>query len=170
MSTITDLPLDCVWRPSVDDVAALLRARTKDASGRELGTFTADTRPTDAEVERLISFAVSKIAARVGWTLPDEATYEATHLAAVVTACEVELSYWPEQVRSDRSAYPMLYQFYQDNIEAFVTFVSSMSPPGSKGAGVGTFYVGSGTVYDAYNLGWFGTATVRDVVGNLGRY
>jgi hypothetical protein len=39
--------------PSVLDVAALLRARTKDVNGVEVGTFTDDTRPTSSQVLRL---------------------------------------------------------------------------------------------------------------------
>src|SRR5215471_18531552 len=93
-------PLTIPWRPTVDDVAALIRARTKDASGNELGTFTPATRPTDAEVEELITNGMAKVAALVGWDLPADTYEEARHLASIVAACEVELSYWPEQVRS----------------------------------------------------------------------
>src|SRR5215471_17391851 len=95
-------PLTIPWRPTVDDVAALIRARTKDASGNELGTFTSATRPTDAEVEQLITNGCAKVATLVGWTLPSDAEAEANHLAALWTACEVEQSYWPEQVRTER--------------------------------------------------------------------
>ena len=36
--------------PSVADVAALLRGRTKDSNGVEVGTFNDDTRPTSSQV------------------------------------------------------------------------------------------------------------------------
>lgn len=39
-------PIDIT--PSVANVAALLRARTKDVNGDEIGTFNDDTRPTSA--------------------------------------------------------------------------------------------------------------------------
>jgi hypothetical protein len=45
-------PIDIA--PSVADVAALLRARTKDVNGEEIGTFNDDTRPTSAQVLTLI--------------------------------------------------------------------------------------------------------------------
>jgi hypothetical protein len=38
--------------PSVLDVAALLRARTKDSTGHEVGTFNDYTRPTRARCLR----------------------------------------------------------------------------------------------------------------------
>src|SRR5215831_10447937 len=109
-------PLTIPWRPTVDDVAALIRARTKDASGNELGTFTAATRPTDAEVNQLITNGCAKVASVVGWTLPADAEHEARHLAAVWTAYEVEQSYWPEQVRTERSTALQLLGIYQYDI------------------------------------------------------
>jgi hypothetical protein len=56
--------------PSVADVAALLRARTKDVNGDEIGTFNDDTRPTSAQVITLIDEAVVDIQARMGATPP----------------------------------------------------------------------------------------------------
>ena len=41
-------PIDIM--PSVADVGALLRVRTKDINGEEVGTFNDDTRPTSAQV------------------------------------------------------------------------------------------------------------------------
>jgi hypothetical protein len=43
-------PIDIA--PSVLDVAALMRARTKDSNGIEVGTFNDDTRPTSARCSR----------------------------------------------------------------------------------------------------------------------
>src|SRR5262245_60700010 len=120
-------PLTIPWRPTVDNVAALLRARTKDASGNEIGTFTPATRPTNVEVEMLITNGCAKLAALIGWTIPADAEIEAKHLAAIVAACEAELSYWPEQVRNDRSAYAQLWAMYEANIDNFVSYVAAIS-------------------------------------------
>jgi len=164
----TDTPIDPMtvpWRPSVDDVAALLRARTKDASGNEIGTFTDQTRPTDAEVEMLITNGCAKIASLVGWDVPADAQAEALHLAAIVAACEVELSYWPEQVRADRSPYAQLWALFQDDRDAFMQYVSALSPAGSVGTRIGTLDVASGTVVWAYQYGYGGLGkTLSDLV------
>jgi hypothetical protein len=166
--TVTSDPLSIDWRPTVDEVAALLRARTKDASGNEVGTFTDKTRPTDAEVEMLITNGCAKIASLVGWDVPADAQPEATHLAAIVAACEVETSYYPEQVRTDRSAYQQLWAMFQDDRQAFIDYVSALSPVGAVGSEIGTFDVASGTVVWAYQQGLVGPtasgARMSDVV------
>lgn len=101
------------WAPSVQDVAALLRARTKDATGREVGDFTADTRPTDTDVERLLIFGCGDLTANLGTNVPESLWAEARALAALKTACYVEQSFWPEQVGSDRSSWTEMWSMYQ---------------------------------------------------------
>lgn len=83
----------------VSDVAALLRARTRDANGNELGTFTDDgrTRPTAAEVETLIDFAAGDVIGNIDGPLPQNLREEARRLVALGAALLVEGSYFPEQ-------------------------------------------------------------------------
>lgn len=99
--------------PTVDDVAALLRARTQDNHDDEIGTFNDDTRPTGDEVQKIIDQACSVVLTRVGSmdtppmdcpTAPSLRTNAASN-AAMLAVMLVELSYFPEQVRSDRSAF-----------------------------------------------------------------
>ena len=165
--TPTD-PLTIPWRPTVDDVAALLRARTKDASMHELGTFTDQTRPTDAEVELLITNGCAKVASAVGWEIPADAWAEGLHLAAIWAACEVELSYWPEQVRTERSAYAQLHEMYVYDLPIFVDYVAQLTPAGSSSiaARAGTFYSPSATAAWAYTFG-YGLVGLDEVV-NVG--
>jgi hypothetical protein len=160
-------PLTIPWRPAVDDVAALIRARTKDASGNELGTFTDKTRPTDAEVELLITNGCAKIASYVGWELHVDAQAEALHLAAIVTACEVELSYWPEQVRSDRSPFTQLWEMFVYDIGPFANYAAALAPAGTIATRSGTLYTPSATVVYAYQYGWGFGAPLSDVT-NVG--
>ena len=47
--------------PSVDDVALLCATRTIDSSGTQLGEFTSDTNPTDAQTQALIEQAVTLV-------------------------------------------------------------------------------------------------------------
>jgi hypothetical protein len=94
--------------PSVLDVAQLLRARTKNSSGMEVGTFTDDTRPTSAQVAGLAAQAATHIQVRLGTSPPSEILGDAKGCAALLTAMLVELSYFPEQVDSGRSPYDQL--------------------------------------------------------------
>lgn len=96
------------WTPSVAEVGKKMRARTVDASGNELGTFTDDTRPTADEVTDAIVEEVGALASYVGTDLPAVLWPLARSAALARVAARLELDYWPEQVRSDRSAYTEL--------------------------------------------------------------
>jgi hypothetical protein len=89
------------------NVAALLRARTKDSGGRELGEWTDETRPTLAQVDEALALAEGVVAARVGE--PVAACTSPFNVAVVFeAACIIEKSYFPEQVESGRSQYDQL--------------------------------------------------------------
>jgi hypothetical protein len=89
------------------NVAALLRARTKDSGGRELGEWTDETRPTLTQVDEALALASAVVAARVGD--PVDACTGAFNVAVVFeAACIIEKSYFPEQVESGRSQYDQL--------------------------------------------------------------
>jgi hypothetical protein len=126
------------WAPSPDAVAQLLRARTKDSDGVELGVWTDDTRPTLTEVQGIIDTAVGNLAAAVGTVLQDPCREGATGCAALLAAMMVELSYFPEQVRSDRSAYSEYKTLYDEQLTALRACVEASSGgevPGVEGAG-----------------------------------
>jgi hypothetical protein len=93
------------YTPTIDDVGALLRARTKDSDGEEIGTFTPTTRPTDTEVETLIGQAAGYMSLFVGDDTPQALWEEIGDVVSIRAAMTIELSYYPEQVASDRSAY-----------------------------------------------------------------
>ena len=89
------------------NVAALLRARTKDRGGIELGEWTDETRPTAGQVDETIALAARTVAAKVG--TPAEACGDVFAVAVEYeTACLIEKSYFPEQVESGRSHYDQL--------------------------------------------------------------
>jgi hypothetical protein len=100
------------YTPTTTDVARLLRARTKDSNGVELGDWSDETRPTETEVADLIDQATGPVLAELG-RLEDPDDPEryadllpaARFLVALGTACLIEKSYYPEQINSDRSAY-----------------------------------------------------------------
>jgi hypothetical protein len=122
-------------RPSVDQVASLIRARTKDAEGREVGTFNEETRPTAEQVEDHISNAVGLLAPR--WPLElDDSFYPAVQtLTAYRAAMQIEKSYFPEQVRSDRSPYDQLREEYQDDLAALMDALGAGDGDGASALG-----------------------------------
>ena len=133
-----------VWAPSVQDVAALLRARTKDDSGREAGDFTDTTRPTGDEVSRLIVMGCADLIANLGTDVPDSLQPEARALAALKTALYIEQSYWPEQVASDRSSWNEMWQMYQYELQ-------NLKEAAASGGGGST--IGAGSLCTSVNWG-----------------
>jgi hypothetical protein len=121
-SYVPPVPDPSLGRPSVDDVALLLRARTKDSSGNEVGTFDDETRPTADAVEEHITAAMGLVGVR----FPDPAKMseeQATAFAALVAyraACRIEKSYWPEQVQSERSPYALLWAEYLNDFDSLL--------------------------------------------------
>jgi len=106
-----------VWQPTVSDVAALLRARTKQiGTAQELGTFTAETRPTGQQVQTLIRKATGDLAMVIGDEVPGVIMREANETAALKAAMMVELSYFPEQVATNRSPYAQYKELYDDAV------------------------------------------------------
>jgi hypothetical protein len=113
-------------RPTVEQVALLIRARTKDSAGNEVGTFDDDTRPTADQVEEQIDAAVALVGVRFPpqGSLTDEQTGAFQALVAYRAAMRVEKSYFPEQVRTDRSAYTQLREEYLDDLQALTEAIS----------------------------------------------
>ena len=108
--------------PRLDEVAALVRARTA-AFGGEKGTFTDDTRPTASEALRLIETAAADIASRADAPIPDRLVGQARWLATIHAARLIELSYYPEQTSDDDSAYGSLTAIFNPAIVEFLTAV-----------------------------------------------
>lgn len=147
------------WAPTVDDVGALLRARTKDRHGNELGTFTDDTRPTQYQVESIIERVAQDIDDSVDAPLPQRLYGSARRLGTYMAACEVELGYFPEQVSTNRSPYAQLAAVVTERRSALVkAWTADTGGRGDEGGG------GTGAVVSdpaAAPSGGFPGATVR---------
>lgn len=152
------------YLPTPTDVARLLRARTKDANGVELGDWSDQTRPTDTEVADLIDQALGPVLARIGFLeapVEDPDAYAAVipaarHLVTLGAAMLVEKSYFPEQVASDRSAYASYQTEYADCLAA-LTGGSEEGGGGALPSGGGdhaTWGVPSASVLYAYGGYW----------------
>lgn len=100
--------------PTRADVGALMRARTKDTNGNELGTFNDDTRPTGNQVDFYIGSALEHVRLRLGTRIPARATVSAKLAVALRAAYTAELSLWPEQNAAAVSVYSQLKTLYDE--------------------------------------------------------
>jgi hypothetical protein len=140
-------PTPPVTRPTVEQVAVLIRARTKDSNGIEVGTFDGDTRPTAQQVEQLIDSSVAYVGMRLPAPdkLPVELAPGVVEVVALDAACRIEKSYWPEQVLSERSPYALLKTEFDEALAALVDAVEAGGTSGFGGAEIGEIPVGSWT-------------------------
>lgn len=119
--------------PTVDDVAALLRARTQDDNDQEIGTFDDTTRPTGSEVDRIIKQAATVVYNSTGNLVAlscenaDQIREGAKYLISLLACCLVELSYFPEQVRSDRSAFQQYYDIFTNEVTGMPALVQAVN-------------------------------------------
>jgi hypothetical protein len=120
------------YKPTVKDVAALLRARTysdsaepdddaedTDAGGTQIGTFTDNTNPTADEVKETIDQAADDVSMVVGIRLPAAVFKAARFVTALRAANLIELGYIPEQTgdEGDRTVYQSVRLTYEDEVE-----------------------------------------------------
>lgn len=125
---------EATFSPTVDDVAALIRARTKIPGGGEAGTFTEQTRPTKAEVERIIAQAVDHVAAAIGGEpCNDQLIQSSTAAAGMLAAVIIETSYWPEQAEARGSAASRLESLFNARMKSLTAAVAEEC--GGQGTG-----------------------------------
>lgn len=143
------------WAPSVAAVGAVLRARTVDRNGTELGTFTPTTRPTDAQVLTLMDDIAED---EVVGALPRAVTavYEtaARSLVALRTAMQIELTYFAEQLGTSRSIYPQLKELYDDALKRLTTRMDRDTKTEAAVEGAPLFSGPSGGFDDVPIIGW----------------
>jgi hypothetical protein len=154
MSTPEQLVTPPVWAPTVADVAGLIRARTKDNNGNELGTFTEATRPTQVQAAEAVEHACIGLGEKVGAMAP-KCEKTAKLCAAYGAAAEIELSYFPEQARTDRSPYQFLIKRYEALLDGLQQCILNNLPgyaPGGTATGIrsGTMLAMSATAHDFY--------------------
>lgn len=125
-----------LWAPSVGQVAAILRARTRGketiaaSSAREQGTFTATTRPTAAQVTELIELACGDVAAKFAGRSPctDSLRISAASAAAYRAAQLVEISYFPERASGEGTAFAALGELWRDAAASVAAAVVESCP------------------------------------------
>jgi hypothetical protein len=134
------------WAPSVREIAAIMRARTKNANGDEVGTFDETTRPTAAEVEVEIENQSGFMSLIVGFAPTiSEVRTAAKNLTKLRTAMMLESSYWPEQIENGMSPFTSWQEQYRlDMIE-----LKKIIDPGGDGGLPGTE---PGVGFPSYNF------------------
>lgn len=122
------------WTPTLEAVGSLLRARTVDTNGNELGTFTAATRPTANQVEDIIVMAVDEVAVALAGDAPERLWGAAGSLATYRAAMLVELSYFPEQVaQGGRSPYEHYERLYDIGLPRLIANLQDPTPGNGPG-------------------------------------
>jgi len=117
--------------PTVEEVGAILRARTQDQNDQELGTFTSDTRPTDVEAERMIRQAGNVVYGATGspdalvCDTADQLKEQIGYWISLLAAMLIELSYFPEQIGEERSAFEHYKELWDDDVSGFAGLVEA---------------------------------------------
>jgi len=105
--------------PTTAEVAAWVPTRTTVLGNRQ-NDFTADTEPTGDQVDILAAAAASHVDSQIG-DITECSEYqnlgEPTAVAALYTAMLVELTYFPEQVGTNRSPYAQLKELWDERLE-----------------------------------------------------
>lgn len=122
------------YRPTIDQVGSILRARTKDKYGSELGTFTQDTRPTDVQVSDFIDIAIGDTAAALGQSVPSVLWEAISTLVAINTANLIQASYWPEQIEDNSAVFDFWTKWYTDGLKNMAMAVRAENLGDDEGA------------------------------------
>ena len=132
--------------PSVDDVAVVMRARTRDRAGNE-GAFTSTTRPTAAEVDRVIALVTAQVQAEVGPDIPPVIAAEARAVILDGVAARLEDAYWPEQNQGPDSPGARHAQWYRDGLTTLGKSRAAYTATATRGGGmnIGSLRVVGGT-------------------------
>jgi hypothetical protein len=127
-------------RPDVQMVADLVRTRIVTEGGAMVpddldfepaDSFTANTYPTDAQVERLIDQAAPYIVAQVPGSIAEDYLPSAKHLAALYAAILVEGSYFREQLTDDQ------VELYRTMLIAGIRGLGATGQASQPGVGAG---------------------------------
>jgi hypothetical protein len=135
------------WTPSLTDVGHVVLSRTRDVNGNVLGTFTDATQPTDDEVRLLIEKAIADVMPLIGTDIPEDLIAEAQNVTSIRTAMYIELTFFANEVATNRSVYPELKTLFDEKVatlsKAIIAEESGLSPEDAlAGAGTSPYYGG----------------------------
>lgn len=107
------------WLPEVNDLAAMMRARTRggEFGASDTGVFDETTRPTAEQAQKAIEDAADIVIAKVG-SNPQGAAENIARMAVKLRAAMIiELGYFPEQAGTQQSPYSSYREEYADVIK-----------------------------------------------------
>lgn len=143
-STPVSAVLSIGYMPSVKQVASHIRNRTRQGApyggnpeGFIAGTFNPVTAPTSAEVRDVIREAANFVVPKLGRDLAPSVLDLARSVVALRAAMQVELSFYSEQVATQRSPYPHLKALYDEAIKEVLEAVIEAGSDGDPVAGQG---------------------------------
>jgi len=113
------------YTPTPEDVGAVTLVRTVDRVGVQTGTFTADTRPTDSQLQVLIEKAVGDVSDRIGSDIPESLWQTATNIASIRTAMLIELSLFAHEIRSGISPYEEYKKLYEEELDKLTLAINA---------------------------------------------
>lgn len=122
------------YLPTVSQVAAIERARTRTSVGEGEGVFSADTRPTANQVSALIHIAAGDVTEETGLELPEAVWRNARNAILYRAAMLIELSYFPEQIDTNRSPYDRFERLYLAKMKTLVKAIEDAAEGGLPGA------------------------------------
>lgn len=127
------------YTPTVDEVAAYIRARTKIPGGGIAGTFNDQTNVKAAEVRAIIAQAVGLILTDLGGPpCTEELCAQMKAVAAILGAMLVEQSLFPEQTTGAGNSFPSLEKLYKPKMAGLAKQVERICGTGSGGEGGGS--------------------------------
>lgn len=130
-------------RPTVKEVASLIRARTRDANGKLIGTFTDDgkTTPSAVQVEEEIDQAMKEAYPVFGEDIPDAPGSDpdalrnaAKAVVAARAAALVERGYFQQEVTRGTSPYPQLQDDWEKGLKRVAKAISEAGTGDQPGA------------------------------------
>lgn len=122
------------------ELGSMLSVRTYDDFGNELGRFTMDTRPNEYQARQIVNTAHSFVSLYIGYNLSDTSVFTSDVLEliqSVITlkaACLIELDFFPEQVRSEKSAYKEYNAMFDLQLAQLVKSLKDLQAGGEIGA------------------------------------
>jgi hypothetical protein len=134
-------------RPTLEDVSLLLRTRTVgpsiglggDTGPGDVTVFGPDTRPSDVEVERMITLASDRVLPRLGGAdaIPESRYGQVRHAIALYTCLLIEQSFFREQSTAETRA------FWRELIDESLGEVADTVDESGGRFGFGTLTIGT---------------------------
>jgi len=106
------------YAPTIAEVAATVPSRPKGQYGR-VTTFDETTQPTGDQVQAIIDGCAAKLEGKFG-APPDALVASAKEVVKLRAAMLVELSFFGDQIRADRSPYGELKTLYEEAVADYM--------------------------------------------------